>query len=173
MVIFNVAYYHYNFRASLQTSRPIFCVGVSPPLTPINRADVLRDGQLRSKKGTLMKKQTCPYELATAEDGTRRLMTVGEVYEGNSLLPNALQNAVLEAVQAVGDLALTLKLDLPETSGRIEMLVQHWPVLRAGCASGLLNADVLTMLVELHSVRLALLQDTAGVASSAGNDIAA
>ena len=82
-----------------------------------------------------MKKQTRPYEVTTAEDGTIRALMVHEVY-GN-VLPNALQNALIEAAQAVSNLAYDLKIDDPDFDDLYEHLVEGCPVLSKDYSSEL------------------------------------
>lgn len=123
-----------------------------------------------------MKKQTLPYQVTTAEDGTTRALMVNEVY--GSVLPNALQNAVLETAQAVSDLAVALKIDLPAFDDLFEHLIDGLPVLQGECSSELIIKTMLNALHELHAHRLFLLttrrlQDTADVTAEAGTAIAA
>ncbi len=119
-----------------------------------------------------MKKQTRPYEVTTAEDGTIRALMVHEVY-GN-VLPNALQNALIEAAQAVSNLAYDLKIDDPDFDDLYEHLVEGCPVLSKDYSSELASKVMLETLHQLHALRLSLLttlrlQKTSGATS----DIAA
>lgn len=123
-----------------------------------------------------MKKQTLPYEVTTAEDGTTRVLMVHQVY-GN-VLPNALQNAVIEAAQAVSDLAYDLKIDLPAFDDLSKHLLDGWPVMSKDCSSELASKVMLDTLHVLHSLRHTLLttlrlQKAADASTDVDLDIAA
>lgn len=102
-----------------------------------------------------MKKQTFPYIATYANDDTSRALMVHEIK--GQVLPNALQNAVVEAAKAVSDIAYDLKSVDSEFVDLLENLIGSHPVLATKCSLEASSEIALKTLHMLHKLRFSLL----------------